>query len=103
MPFYVWLIIIHPVLVTILVVGILIAFLTRTRFWRPYKWYILGSLCLAYAIDAAFAWPRIAYGRQSPDRAIVHQAIPLPRSLVMIHTGCWTECQRLLIDGKLDE
>jgi hypothetical protein len=103
MPFHVWLVIIHPVLVTILVIGILIHLLDHTRFWRPYKWPTLAGLCLLYAIDTAFAIPRIAYGWQSPDRALVHQTIPLPRSLVMIHTGCGTECQRLLVDGELDE
>src|SRR5437588_7490649 len=88
MPFYIWLLLIHPVLVTVLVFGILIAVLARTRVWRPYKWPILAGLCLLYAVDAAFALPRILYGRQSPDHAVIHQALPLPRSLVMIHAAC---------------
>lgn len=103
MPFYVWLVVLHPVPLTLIVLGLAAWLLARTGLWAKYKWVMLGGACALYAIDAAFALPRIAYSWRIPDHTVIERKIPLPKSLVLVHTGCQTPCQHLLASGQLDE
>jgi hypothetical protein len=64
MPPYVWLVVFHPILITLLALIALVLLLRWTGWWARYKYRILLVLLAAYVIDAAFALPRIvfAYG-----------------------------------------
>lgn len=102
MPFYVWLIVFHPVLLT-LVVGLGIMLLLRRRLWPKYKWIILGAAGAAYLVDAALAVPRVAYGWSLPSQPVIARKIAVPKTLVVIHAGCHEECQKWLASGVIDE
>ena len=59
MSLYVWLIVFYPILVTLLAFIALVLLLRWTGLWARYKYQILLALLAAYAVDAAFALPRI--------------------------------------------
>jgi hypothetical protein len=106
MPPYVWLIVLivlHPILVTLLAIPVLVHLLRWTGLWARYKYRILLALLAAYAIDSAFALPRIVFAYGLSKGPVIAQHIPLPRSLVLVNVPCGAKCHDWLITGAVDE
>ena len=61
MPLDVWLLVLHPILVTLPALITLVLLLRSTGLWAGHKYRILLALLAAYAIDAGFALPRILF------------------------------------------
>jgi hypothetical protein len=99
---YIFLIIFHPILLTIIVFGSIYWLLVHLAIWPKYKQHILRCACIAYALDTALALPRGMYSARLPSHAVVHQKIPMPKELVLIHTGCSDYCHHLLFSGQVD-
>lgn len=93
----------HPVWLTILLALLLWWPLRRTRLWRERKRFILIGAGALYAIDAAFALPRIIYAWRSPDHAIIHQMTELPAKLVLVNAACDKTCHANLLSGAIEE
>jgi len=101
---YVGLIIFHPILVSIVAFTALAVFLARTGLWARYKYRILLALLAAWAVDAAFALPRIMFAYGLSKNPVIAQQIPLPRHLVLIgDVRCEAKCHDWLISGAIDE
>lgn len=103
MPLYVWLIVFHPVPVTLLALVVLVLLLRWTGWWARYKYRILLVLLAAYAIDTAFALPRILFAYGLSKSPVIAQQIPLPRRLVLVDVPCDAKCHDWLIAGAIDE
>ena len=103
MPLYVWLIVFHPILISLLVLIALVVLLGWTGLWARYKIRILLALLAAYAIDAAFALPRILFAHGLSKEPVVTQQIPPPRPLVLVRVHCDAKCHDWLISGAIDE
>jgi len=103
MPIYVWLIVFHPILVTLPALIVLVLLLRWTGWWVRYKYRILLALLAAYVVDAAFALPRILFAYGLPKDPVVTQQIPPPKSLVLVSTLCEAKCHDLLLSGAVDE
>jgi hypothetical protein len=103
MPPYAWLIVFHPILVTILTLIVLVLLLRWTGWWARYRYRILATLLVAYAIDAAFALPRILFAHGLSKGPSIAQQIPLPRRLVLVDVPCGAKCHDWLITGAVDE
>lgn len=103
MPLKIWLIVFHPILVSLLVFIALVLLLGWTGLWARYKKRILLVLLAAYAIDAAFALPRILFAHGLSKEPVVTQRIPPPRRLVLVSVQCKAECHDWLISGAIDE
>jgi hypothetical protein len=103
MPIYVWLLVFHPILVTLLALIVLVLLLRWTGLWARYKYRILLALLAAYAIDAAFALPRIVFAYGLSKDPTVAQQIPPPKSLVLVSVLCDAKCHDWLISGAVDE
>jgi hypothetical protein len=103
MPPYVWLIVLHPILVTLLAIFVLVPLLRWTGLWARYKYRILLALLAAYAVDSAFALPRIVFAYGLSKGPIIAQQIPLPRRLVLVDVPCGAKCHDLLISGAVEE
>ena len=103
MPFYVWLVVFHPILVTLLVLIALVALLRWTGWWARYKYRILLALLAAYAVDAAFALPHIMFAYGLSKGPTIAQQIPPPRRLVLVSVRCDAKCHDWLMSGAVDE
>jgi hypothetical protein len=106
MPLHDWLVlglIFHPVPLTIIVVGAVTWLFVRRRLWAKYKRFILIGLAILYAVDTAFALPRIAYSWRMPAAPVVVRKIPLPAQLVLVGSHCDKRCHEQLFSGALDE
>ncbi|MBA2401271.1 MAG: hypothetical protein H0V72_21730 [Bradyrhizobium sp.] len=103
MPPYVWLVVFHPILITLLVLIVLVPLLRWTGLWARYRYWILGALLAAYAIDAAFALPRILFAHGLSKTPVIAQQIPLPSRLVLVSVRCDAKCHDWLISGAVDE
>ena len=102
-PFYVLLVIFHPILVTIVVLIALVLLLWWTGLWARFRYWILGALLTAYLIDAGFALPRIVFAHGLSNTPVVARQIPLPHRLVLVDIPCVAKCHGLLISGAVDE
>jgi hypothetical protein len=100
---WVWLLVFHPIPVTILVFGLAFWFLTARDHWMRYGRIIFVGACATYVIDTAFALPRIAYAWRSPDHAVVNERVALPARLVLAFAECDRACHERLFSGALDE
>lgn len=76
MPLYVWLIVLHPILITLLALVALVLLLRWTELWARYKYRIIIALLAAYAVDAAFALPRILFAHGLSKSPAIAQQIP---------------------------
>jgi hypothetical protein len=103
MPPYVWLIVFHPILVTLPALIALVLLLRWTRLWARYKYRILLALLAAYAIDAGFALPRILFAHGLSKGPAIARQIPLPRRLVLVDVPCGAKCHDWLISGAVEE
>jgi hypothetical protein len=103
MPPYVWLIVFHPILVTLLALIALVLLLRWTGLWARYKYRILLALLAAYAIDAGFALPRILFAHGLSKGPAIARQIPLPRRLVLVDVPCGAKCHDWLISGAVEE
>jgi hypothetical protein len=103
MPLYVWLIVFHPILVSIVAFTALALLLGWTGLWARYKYRILLALLAAYAVDAAFALPRILFAQGLSKGPVIAQRIPLPSRLVLVSVRCDAKCHDWLISGAVDE
>jgi hypothetical protein len=103
MPWYVSLLIFHPLWVTLLVLIGLVFLFRWTGSWARYRYPILAALFLAYAIDAGFALQRIWFAQSLPKEPVIAQQIPLPRRLVLVDFLCTARCHDWLISGAVDE
>jgi hypothetical protein len=103
MPLYVWLIVFHPILVSIVTFIALALLLGWTGLWARYKCRILLVLLAAYAVDAAFALPRIMFAHGLSKGPVIAQQIPLPSRLVLVSVRCDAKCHDWLITGAVDE
>jgi hypothetical protein len=103
MPLYVWLLVFHPILITLLALVALALFFHWTGWWARYKYRILLALLAAYVIDAAFALPRIAFAYSLPKGPSIEQQVPLPSRLVLVGVRCDAKCHNSLISGAVDE
>lgn len=103
MPHYVWLIVFHPILVSLLALAVLVPLLRWTGWWARYKYRILVALLAAYLVDAAFALPRVLFAHSLSKGPAIAQQIPLPRSLVLVRVPCDAKCHDWLISGAVDE
>jgi hypothetical protein len=103
MPPYVWLVIFHPILITLLTILVLVPLLRWTGLWARYKYRILLALLAAYAVDAAFALPRILFAYGLSKGPAIAQQIPMPRRLVLVNVPCGAKCHDLLISGAVEE
>lgn len=104
--FGIWILLVHPVWLTVLLALLTVWFITRLRLWHRQRRIIVMLLlgaCALYAIDAAIALPRILYARQIPDHAAIHQTVGLPASLVLVNAICDDECHSRLLAGELEE
>jgi hypothetical protein len=102
-PFHLFLIIFHPILVTIFVLIVLVFLLRWTGWWARYRYWILGALLTGYLIDAGFALPRVLFAHGLSKTPVVAQQIPLPRRLVLVDLPCVAKCHDLLISGAVEE
>src|SRR5262245_28121715 len=93
----------HPVPLTIVAFALVAWFIVAKGYWRKYKRVILFGAVALYAVDTAFALPRIIYAWRSPDHAVVHRQVPLPASLVLVNAECRAECYARLASGALTE
>jgi hypothetical protein len=93
----------HPVPLTIAVAILLVWFVVRTGLWRKHKRIIVLSAIVLYAIDTAFAVPRIVYAWRSPGRPVIHEKVPLPATLVLVNADCEKDCHTRLLSGQIDE
>jgi hypothetical protein len=93
----------HPVWLTILIGLLLWGLLKLTGLWRRHKRLVLLGLASLYAIDTAIAVPRFVYAWRSPDGPVVHQKVALPPRLVLINVDCERECVARLVTGELEE
>ena len=103
MPPYVWLLVFHPILISLLVLTALVPLLRWTGLWARYKYRILVALLAAYAIDTAFALPRILFAYGLSNGPVIAQQIPLPRRLVLVDVPCSAKCHDWLISGAVEE
>jgi hypothetical protein len=103
MPPYVWLIVFHPILVTLIAILLLVPLLRWTGLGARYKYRILLALLAAYVVDSAFALPRIVFAYGLSKTPVVAQQIPLPRRLVLVDIPCGAKCHDLLISGAVEE
>src|SRR6476659_2405591 len=103
MPPYVWLIVFHPILVTLIAILLLVQLLRWTGLGARYKYRILLALLAAYVVDSAFALPRIVFAYGLSKTPVVAQQIPLPRRLVLVDIPCGAKCHDLLISGAVEE
>jgi hypothetical protein len=103
MPPYVWLVIFHPILITIVALGVLVPLARWTGLWARYKYRILLAFLAAYAVDAAFALPRVLFAHGLSKEPVVAQRISLPRRLVMVNVPCGAKCHDWLISGAVEE
>jgi len=103
MPLYLWLIVFHPVLVTLLALIVLVLLLRWTGWWARYKYRILLVLLAAYAIDTAFALPRILFAHDLSKEPVIARRIPLPSRLVLVNIPCDAKCHDWLISGEVEE
>src|SRR3954462_6958579 len=103
MPPYVWLVVFHPILITLLALIVLVLLLRWTGWWARYKYRILAALLAAYAIDAGFALPRIWFAHGLANAPVVAQQTPLPRRLVLVDIPCIAKCHDMLISGAVEE
>src|SRR5260370_21684983 len=97
MPLYVWLVILNPIWVTLLALVALSVLLWWTRIWVRYRYRVLATLLVLYAIDAAIALPRILFSYELPSRPVVAQKVPLPRQFALVDIPFWGKCHELLI------
>jgi hypothetical protein len=102
-PFYLWLLIFHPILVTILALIALVVLLLWTGLWARYRYWILGALLAAYAVDTGFALPRIMFAYGLSKGPTIAQKIPPPSRLVLVSVRCDAKCHEWLISGAVDE
>jgi hypothetical protein len=103
MPPYVWLIVFHPILVTLPALIALVLLLRWTGLWARYKYRILLALLAAYAIDAGFALARILFAHGLSKGPAIARQIPLPRRLVLVDVPCGAKCHDWLISGAVEE
>jgi hypothetical protein len=103
MPPYVWLVIFHPILITLLIMVVLVPLLRWTGLWARYKYRILLAVLAAYVVDAAFALPRVLFAYGLSKGPAIAQQIPLPRRLVLVDVPCGANCHDLLISGAVEE
>jgi hypothetical protein len=103
MPPYVWLVVFHPILVTLLALLALVPLRGWTGLWARYKYRILLALLAAYAVDAAFALPRVLFSHGLSNGPAIAQQISLPRRLVLVDVSCGAKCHDLLISGAVEE
>ena len=103
MPGYVWLYIFHPVLVTLLALPVLVLLLRWSGLWARFRIHIIVALLAAYAIDAAFALPRILFSYSLPKDPAITQHPPLPRRIVMVSVPCFAKCHDWMISGAVEE
>ena len=103
MPLYVWLIVLHPMWVTLLALMALVPFLKWTGLWARYRYRILAALLAAYGIDAALALPRVLFSHGLSNGPAIAQQIPLPPRLVLVNVPCVAKCHDLLISGAVEE
>jgi len=102
----IWLLLVHPVWLTVLLAVLTVWFVMRLRLWQRHRRIILIVLlcmCALYVIDAAIALPRILYAWRIPAHAVIHRTIELPTSLVLVNAACDDECHSRLLAGELEE
>jgi hypothetical protein len=97
------LVIFHPIWVTLLALIGLIWLLSWTGLWTRYGYRILAALLALYAIDAAFALPRVLFSYALPKHPVIAQKIPLPRQLVLVNIPCSAKCHEMLIAGAIED
>lgn len=103
MPSCVWLMIFHPIWLTLLALAALVPLLRWTMLWARYKYRILAALLAAYAIDAGFALPRIWFAHGLSKGPAIARQIPLPSRLVLVNLACDARCHDWLISGAVEE
>ena len=103
MPLYVWLIILNPIWATLLALVAVTLLLWWTGLWVRYRYRILATLLVLYAIDAAIALPRILFSYGLPNRPVIARKGPLPRQFVLVDILCGGKCHELLISGAVEE
>jgi hypothetical protein len=104
--FGIFVLLVHPVWLTILVALLLLWLAVRLKLWRRHKRaLILGfSVAIAlYGLDALIALPRISYARRTLDHPVIHRTTELPARLVLVNASCGGECHARLLAGELEE
>jgi len=104
--FGIFVLLVHPVWLTILVALLLIFLAVRLKLWRRHKRALTFGLVAAialYGIDALMALPRIGYARRTLDHPVIHRTMELPRSLVLVNASCDAQCHARLLAGELEE
>lgn len=103
MPIYVWLLLFHPIWISLVALIVLVLLLRWTGLWARYKYQIMFALLAAYVIDAALALPRISFAYSLAKDAVVTKQIPAPKSLVLVGLSCEANCHDWLISGIIEE
>lgn len=103
MPLYVWLIILHPLWVTLLALVALACLLSWTGLWARYRYQILVVLLALYMTDTGFALPRVMFSHSLSNGPVVAQKTPLPRQLVLVNVLCGVKCHNMLISGAVED
>jgi hypothetical protein len=99
------LIILHPTIVTLLVVALAAWALIGSRlrqFRRPILLGTAAALTLYFIVDSAFAHRRAAYARQISQTAVIHRTIQPPASLVLVDLPCDEACLDRLAAGTFE-
>ena len=102
----IWILLIHPIWLTFLVAVLIVWFVARHKLWRTHKRILAAALLGAgalYALDAAIAFPRLAYGWRCPDHPVIARKMQLPPTLVLVNADCRKECHARLLSGQLDD
>lgn len=103
MPFHVWLMLLHPLWVTLLALVALACLLSWTGLWARHRYQILAVLLAMYVTDAGFALPRVMFSHSLSNSPVIAQKTPLPRQLVLVDVPCGVKCHDMLISGAVEE
>jgi hypothetical protein len=71
--------------------------------WRKTLAAIGIMAVLSAAIDTAFAYRRVQYGRQIPKEPVVVKTVPTPSAVVLIDIRCEQKCLERLVAGTHTE
>lgn len=93
----------NPIWISIIALIVTIAILKRTGLWARYRFRLFLVPIAFYAVDSAFAIPRILFSYRLSDEPVITQSIALPRQLVLVNVRCLETCHALLKSGAIED
>lgn len=103
----------HPIILSLILYVFIGTFLWSMnsrfrygRFKRLWHWSLgVVALCLsvAVAVDSAFAFRRVFFGKRMSEKPVALTTVPTPSSLVLVNGWCRAECLERLVAGVHSE